>query len=44
MNPSLHHKWNAERDSDRGSCKEGEIIPKELTEQNKVKLKQSKPR
>ena len=44
MNPELHHKWNAERDPDRGSSKEGDEILKELTEQNKVKIRQNKPR
>ena len=44
MNPQLHYKWNAERDPDRGSNKEGPQILKEETTKNKVTLKQSKPR
>ena len=44
MNPILHHKWNNERDVTRGSAKDGEELQKEVTEQNKIKLKQNKPR
>ena len=44
MNPELHHKWNAERDPDRGSNKEGVEILKETLKENKVTLKQSRPR
>ena len=44
MNPELHHKWNAERDPNRGANREGEPILKETVVQNKVTLKQSKPR
>ena len=44
MNPQLHQKWNAERDPDRGSNKEGPQVLKEETAKNKVTLKQSKPR
>ena len=44
MNPELHHKWNAERDPDRGSKREGDPILKETLEVNKVTLKQNKPR
>jgi hypothetical protein len=44
MNPELHHRWNAERDPDRGAHREGEPILKETVAQNKVTLKQSKPR
>ena len=44
MNPELHHRWNAERDPDRGSKKEAEEILKETLQQNKVKIRQSRPR
>ena len=44
MNPELHHKWNAERTSDRESSKEGPVILKEDLAKNKVTLKQNKPR
>jgi hypothetical protein len=44
MNPELHHKWNAERDPQRGSDKPGKQILKEELAQNKVTLKQNKPR
>jgi hypothetical protein len=44
MNPELHHKWNAERTADRESGKQGSPILKETVDQNKVMLKQNKPR
>ncbi len=44
MNPQLHAKWNAERDPNRGSDKEGPQILTEDTAKNKVILKKSKPR
>jgi hypothetical protein len=44
MNPELHHKWNAERDGARGANKPGRTIPIEEVQQNKVLLKQNKPR
>ena len=44
MNSELHHRWNAERDPDRGASKEGEPISKEKLAENKVTLKQNKPR
>lgn len=44
MNNQLHHKWNAERDTQRGSNSEGAPILKEETDKNKVTLKQNKPR
>jgi hypothetical protein len=44
MNPELHHKWNAERDSQRGSDKVGKQILKQELAQSKVILKQNKPR
>jgi hypothetical protein len=44
MNPELHHKWNAERTPDREASKEGAPILKEVVAQNKVTLKQNKPR
>jgi hypothetical protein len=44
MNPELHHKWNAERDPQRGSDKAGKQILKQELAQNKVTLKQNKPR
>jgi hypothetical protein len=44
MNEQLHHKWNADRDPARGSNREGRQILKEEVNQNKVTLKQNKPR
>jgi hypothetical protein len=44
MNNELHHRWNAERDPHRGSNKEGRQVLKEEVNQNKVTLKQNKPR
>ena len=44
MNPELHHKWNAERTTDRESGKEGPSVVKEKVAQNKVMLKQNKPK
>jgi hypothetical protein len=44
MNPELHHKWNAERDTTRGSALETKESPQEVKQQNKVTLKQNKPR
>jgi hypothetical protein len=44
MNPELHHKWNAERDGARGANKDGRRIAEEEVQQNRVLLKQSKPR
>ena len=44
MNPELHHKWNAERDPQRGSDKTGKQILKDDLAQSKVTLKQNKPR
>jgi hypothetical protein len=44
MNPELHHRWNAERDTTRGSAVESKEILQEQKQQNKVNLKQNKPR
>jgi dihydrodipicolinate reductase len=44
MNPELHHRWNAERDTTRGSAVELKEILQEQKQQNKVTLKQNKPR
>jgi hypothetical protein len=44
MNNELHHRWNAERDPNRGSNREGRQVLKEEMNQNKVTLKQNKPR
>jgi len=44
MNEQLHHKWNAVRDPQRGSNKKGTPVLKEDVAQNKVLLKQNKPR
>jgi hypothetical protein len=44
MNPELHHKWNAGRDGTRESGKPPEFDPQAKVPQNKVLLKQSKPR
>jgi hypothetical protein len=44
MNSQLHAKWNADRDPNRGSNKEGPQIRLEDTAKNKVTLKQNKPR
>jgi len=44
MNEQLHHKWNSERDSTRESNKEGRQVLKGEVNQNKVTLKQNKPR
>jgi hypothetical protein len=44
MNPELHHKWNAERDNQRGSDKKGKQIEQRKLAQSKVTLKQNKPR
>jgi hypothetical protein len=44
MNNQLHHMWNAERDTQRGSNQEGVQVLKEETDKNKVTLKQNKPR
>jgi hypothetical protein len=44
MVDQLHHKWNAERDPQRGSNKAGKQILKQELAQNKVTLKQNKPR
>jgi hypothetical protein len=44
MNPELHHKWNNGRDPNRGSNQQGRQVLKEEVNQNKVTLKQNKPR
>lgn len=44
MNPKLHEKWNAERDTSRGSSKEGQEILEITLKENKVLLTQNKPR
>lgn len=44
MNPELHHKWNAARTPDRESGKEGPVVLGEKVAENKVTLKQNKPR
>jgi hypothetical protein len=44
MNNQLHHKWNAERDPQRGSNREGKQVLEEDLAQKKVTLKQNKPR
>lgn len=43
MNSKLHHKWNAARDTTRGSCNEGNAILQEAVAENKVALKQVGP-
>ena len=43
MVDQLHHKWNAERTTDRESGKEGPSVLREKVAQNKVMLKQNKP-
>ena len=40
MNPELHHKWNAERDSSRGSDRQGEQVLKEQLQQHFTDLEQ----
>ena len=44
MNPELHHKWNAGRTPSRESNKEGPELLEEQRQENKVLLKQNKPR
>jgi hypothetical protein len=44
MNEQLHHLWNAERDPNRGSNKQGRQTLKKEVDLNKVTLKQNKPR
>jgi hypothetical protein len=44
MNNELHHRWNAERDSQRGSNAPVEKDPQANVADNKVLLKQNKPR
>jgi hypothetical protein len=44
MNPELHHKWNAERDGAREGNAEKRCITAEEKQQNRVLLKQNKPR
>jgi hypothetical protein len=44
MNPELHHKWNSERNPQRGSDKEGRQVLEPEVAHNKVTLKQNKPR
>ena len=44
MNPELHHKWNAERDGERGSNRKGTPITENQLNESKVLLKQNKPR
>ena len=44
MNSELHHKWNAARDPQRGSSAPVEKNPPAAVSENKVLLKQNKPR
>jgi hypothetical protein len=44
MNAELHHKWNDNRDPSRGSNRQGHPISNEEVSQNKITLKQNKPR
>jgi hypothetical protein len=44
MNPELHHKWNAERDRTRESDKPLDEDREDISAQNRVLLKQNKPR
>lgn len=44
MNPELHHKWNAERTSDREASKEGPVVLNEQLKESKVLLKQNRPK
>ena len=44
MNPELHHRWNAERDGARQGNSEKRCITAEEKQQNRVILKQNKPR
>ena len=44
MNPELHHKWNAERTPTRGSEAPVKKNPQAKVPENKVLLKQNKPR
>jgi hypothetical protein len=44
MNPELHHRWNSERNPSRESDREGAQILREQLQQNKVLLKQNKPK
>ena len=44
MTPELHHKWNAERDPDRGSKDEVSDVSKKQEQKNKITLKQNRPR
>jgi hypothetical protein len=44
MNAELHHKWNGERDPNRGSHREGRQVKQEERDQHKVTLRQNKPR
>ena len=39
MNNQLHHMWNAERDTTRGSCGEREQVLSREREENKVTLR-----
>jgi hypothetical protein len=44
MNEQLHHKWNSERNPNRGSSDEGRQVLEKEVNLNKVTLKQNKPR
>jgi hypothetical protein len=44
MNPELHHRWNSERDPQRGSNLPVGKNPQANVPENKVLLKQNKPR
>jgi hypothetical protein len=44
MNPELHHRWNAERDGAREGKTEKRCITQDEKQQNRVLLKQNKPR
>ncbi len=44
MNPELHHRWNSERTPTRGSDVPVEKDPQTAVPENKVTLKQNKPR
>ena len=44
MNPQLHHMWNDARDGKRGSTLPAKKNPQEKVPENKVLLKQNKPK
>ena len=44
MNPQLHHMWNSARDGKRGSNIPSQSDPQTSAPENKVLLKQNKPK